>query len=138
MTSNTYTRPEPATATEFRGLSCYQATPDQPSRVQLSIVVPTVDDAKQLASLFPKSLRVRSTRFTTDQWTPGQHNAYGYVELDVRLIGDDANGGVNETGVKRYRTFTRKLAELGYTLAWDGTYWRNSYQSQAEFEAAIA
>jgi hypothetical protein len=121
---------------EFRAQAYFTGVPEQPNFIELTAVVPTTDDAKQVAAQFPKSLRVGSTRLTTPEWTPGEHRSYGYVRLQVFLTANDANGGINEGGIKRYQSFMRHVGRLGYTVRWnpDG---RAGYPTQEAFEAAI-
>lgn len=122
---------------EFRAQAHFIGQPEQPNLVEITTVVPTVEDANQVAAEFPKSLRVGAVRYAGDQWTPGSHRSYGFVRFQVFLTANDANGGVNEGGVKRYQSFMRHVERLGYGLVWnpDG---RASYQTREAFEAAIA
>ena len=75
----------------------------------------------EVAALFPKSV------------------GFGrYGDMFVKLTSNAVNGGVNETGIRRYRSLVRHAAKLGVEIVWTTGNVRNAYQTQADFEAAIA
>lgn len=79
----------------------------QPTGAQIVMVTRTVAEAQAIAALFPKSVKVRATEFTTHR--KGQYHenfVLGYVHLPfVQLATNGVNGGRNETGLKRLRSF---------------------------------
>lgn len=64
-----------------------------------------------LSASFPKSTRVGLKLGMT---TAGRK--YYYLAFDAKLSADAANGGVNETGMKRISSFERAAAKLGVEL----------------------
>lgn len=94
-------------------------------------------EAEALADLdfFPKS-----AKFTMDRVTfvrEGRHGFYYQIQTQANLAADGVNKGVNETGVKRYRTVVRNAECMG--IVWQGSevVYPNSYLSREEFEAAL-
>lgn len=55
------------------------------------------------------------------------------------LAANGANGGVNETGVRRYRSLIRRAQQLGVTIEWHGNAagFRTVLISQEAFEANV-
>ncbi len=79
--------------------------------------------AAAIAAAFPKSLRLRACSLSSqDGYRP-------YINFHVRLSADGVNGGFNETGVKRYRSFRKQIEKLGHTAEWTMSY-RNSLTEQ--------
>ena len=91
----------------------------------------------QVAALFPKSYKVSGTtlgRETLQSLTevPAglsipeivKHPSYGfetvgYVTIQANFRADGVNGGKNETGIKRARSFLAKAEALGFQVEWD-------------------
>lgn len=88
-------------------------------------------EADAIAAQLPKSLRVRAMGYSN---SPTYH---GYIQFRADLETNNVNGGVNETGLKRYRSLRKHLARLGHATTWVATY-ANSYDTEEAFEAAIA
>lgn len=113
----------------------------------------TLEDAQAFAAQFPKSWKVKSWTCSSDElqvtqrfgstdgftiepstissrW--GGRITYGIVALQCKLATDGVNGGRNEAGIKRYRAFTAKLAELGIELKADTSYSNAATLEQVE------
>jgi len=106
-------------------------TPGPPAAWSLHGRTRTVEGAKAIAVLFPKSAGVTGTGLSGDpNGNRGSFGAHG------KLKADGVNGGRNEAGIRRYRTIVKTAAKLGIAIQWLGQC-GNSYRSQAEFESAI-
>lgn len=86
-----------------------------PYRLMMSIVVTTVETAKEIAARFPKSYGVKATTLTR----PIDHTnldlgweRVGYVLAQAYLDSDGVNGGKNETGLARFAKIEAKLATM--------------------------
>lgn len=120
-------------------------TPDytRPTRVELrSANYPTREDAEAFVALFPKSTKFRIT-FCDTPVTPGVYDGahtrtWSAVSATV-LAADDVNGGINETGVKRYRSTIARAAKAGVAVEWGfgGRAAFNAYPTREAFDAAI-
>ena len=106
----------------------------EPTLYKFSAEVPTVEDARAFAALFPKSHKVHGTSLTT--YAEGGSVVTGLVNHESYISPNKANGGVNETAVKRYRAIVKKLAALGVEIVYSKAY-LNSYETREAFEAAI-
>jgi hypothetical protein len=91
----------------------------QVARFNLRMVTETVEQAREIAASFPKSLKVRATTLSTwtGSWDDGTYEpkTYGYVTSTIELLPTGANKGLNETGIKRYwslKRFAAKMKEL--------------------------
>lgn len=91
--------------------------------------VPTREAAEELASTFPKGLRVHAVECSTRDG-----NVF-YVRASASLSSTGATGALNETSQRRVRGLFRALGKRGDTIAWAAPY-VNSYASREEFEAA--
>lgn len=89
------------------------------------------ETADAFAGQFPKACQMRAYNLGGDP----EHTAM--VRSTARLTSDGVNGGVNETGVKRYRAAVRACAKLGASITYTTPY-GNSYPTREAFEAAIA
>lgn len=97
----------------------------------------TVADAQAFAAEFPKSWKVKPCSLSTTELyvterygstegftiVPssiesryGGNITQGTVQQRAELQADGVNGGRNETGIKRLKAFTAKLAEMGIEL----------------------
>ncbi len=81
----------------------------------------TADEATALAASFPRSVRARAVGAT--------------VRLEIALRANGANGGVNETGLRRYATFRRVAAKLGPEVVYVPGNAVNAFRTAADFEA---
>jgi len=91
---------------ERSGLEYVEATSDR---------TVTPDQAKAIAAEFPKSVGLRAHRFI------GHSGAKetGEVVFRAHLHPNKSNRGVDEGGVKRYRSFRKHAERLGYEVQYD-------------------
>jgi hypothetical protein len=94
------------------------------------------DQAKAIAAQFPKRLGVRAHRFI------GRNGASATGEVVFRsdLFPGNSKHGVNESGVKRYRSFLEHAGRLGYEVHYDSGNFRGSANvlpSEEEFERRL-
>lgn len=99
--------------------------------IKASIEVASVADAKALAAQFPKAIGLRALRLLG-----GPTEASGIVEFQARISADGVNGGTNEAGIKRYRSFRKHLDRHGIEVNWRMRY-ANAW-TEAELEAHLA
>lgn len=76
-----------------------------------------VPAGEAIAERFPKSAGVRATHCSGD-WDGHR----GSVSWQAKLSADRVNGGVNEAGMRRWRSFTRNAAKAGYVLRYSARY----------------
>lgn len=84
-----------------------------PGQIRVSALLAegtTRDDAAAIAALFPKSLKVTATRMST---ATGES---GMVCLTVNTKANGVIGETNETGNKRFESFLKHAARLGFTV----------------------
>ena len=80
-----------------------------------------IDDAAlkeegiEICAKFPKSARVGLRREVSVE-IGERSRAFYYLHFEVKLSADAANGGKNETGMKRIATFEKAAAKLGIEL----------------------
>ena len=80
-----------------------------------------IDDADlkaegiELCAKFPKSARVGLYRAVSVE-AGERSRAYYFLRFEAKLAADGANGGVNETGIKRIASFEKAAAKLGVDL----------------------
>jgi hypothetical protein len=120
-------------------LDAYHTHDGQPQGWKLVLVLETVEQAREFVAAAPKSLKLRATTLTgpiNDAYENGSRE-WGYVTTDAALLKDGVNGGVNETGIKRYWSLKKWAAKAGVELVWTRQ-WANSYATQADFEAALS
>jgi hypothetical protein len=119
--------------------------PDLPQTIEASLVASTeptetykADAAAWLAARpAPKSLGLKATGLTTPEYSAdGRYRTVPFIRWQANLTGDGVNGGVNETGLRRYRRLLAWAAEHGVPVVWAPIY-ANAYASQADLEAAI-
>jgi len=79
-------------------------------RVTFYIDTATVEEAREVAALFPKSVNARAKGL----WGSAEHK--GTVTMVAKLAADGANGGVNETGLRRARRFVKVCQDHGIQL----------------------
>ncbi len=97
--------------------------------IGVSALLPAVADAEAVAARFPKSCQVRVTRTASLDWDGDR----GSVKMQVKLSPDAVNRGVNEAGLRRYRSFARHAARLGYRVVYAATY--GNSLTEGEFTA---
>ncbi len=93
---------------------------DHPTSVTISAVqaniyrnFATADEAAGFAAQFPKSMRLHTAILC------GFEDGTAYrVGVSVTLDANGANGGVNETGIKRARRFLTALIDSGTTITY--------------------
>jgi hypothetical protein len=114
----------------------YDLHPERPQDYTLrSPDFATREEAEAWAAQFPKAVRFY---VTTLSYSDGRAMTYHARTGSVRLTADAVNGGVNETGVRRYRSAIRTAAKLGLDVVFPaGGNVVNAYTDRAAFEAAI-
>lgn len=106
-------------------------TNNKPSGIRVMCVFATLADAEAVASTMPKMVKARTRRlFGSDAGT-------GFLDVMVDLCKNGVNGGVNESGIKRYRQLCKWCDANGHTVEYRPSF-KNSYPSLAELDAAIA
>jgi hypothetical protein len=93
----------------------------------------TPDEARAIAAQFPKSLGLRAHRFIRRPRAAGT----GEVVLHADLCPNKSREGVNEDGVKRYRSFRKHAAHLGHKVDYDAGPFQSSpnvISSEEDFE----
>lgn len=75
--------------------------------------VATAEQADEVVAAMPRAIRARRTRL----WF-GDGTACGAITFDAKLDPNAVNGGVNETGIKRYRALRRWIQDQGITVEW--------------------
>lgn len=89
-------------------------------------VFATEEERDTFLARFPKSAGVKATTLGAAD------RSYPAVRAQANLYADGVNKGINETGLKRYRTIVRIAPELPWK-----TSFLNSYPTRAAFEAAL-
>lgn len=90
----------------------------------------TREAAEADLDFFPKM-----AKFVVNRVTTGRGTGYFQIRTSARLAADGVNGGVNETGVKRYRAVARNAP----AVTWQGEecVYGNSFLTREDFEAAL-
>lgn len=103
-------------------------------RVEVTSDYTTEAEALAILADFPKSagLKIHRIGGDADCWT--SEDKRWKVYMIAQLCSNGANGGVNETGLKRVKTIRRVAAAKGYTVAWPKKY--ANAVTEAEFDAA--
>lgn len=102
--------------------------------VTANIEVPTLEAAQALAAEFPKTTKVRATTLTSPidgDYTKGSR-VTGIVTFQATTASNGVNGGTNETGIRRLRSFRKALAGLGISESIETPY--SNSLSADEFE----
>lgn len=123
------------------------------SGLHASAIVETRDAAREIAGQFPKSAGLRAGTLSTTldslrERTPDvaarvEHRAdprevtmeVGYVSITVKLAADGVNGGTNEYGLRRFRSFLRTCQRLGYATQYTTPY--SNSLSAAEYQRLV-
>lgn len=113
--------------------------PAFPQNVRISCQVETVEIAEAYAAEFPKGAKIRASRLTAPDRVNGGWRDYGLITGSIGFKADGVNGGINETGLKRYRTWIKALDKLDHTIVFPHVpdNYVNAYKSRAAFEEAI-
>ena len=96
----------------------------------------TADGAEDIAAQFPKSIGLRVHRFIGRAGVPESCE----VELHANLCPNRSDQGVNEGGVKRYRSFREHAARLGHKVDDDPAHSQSSpdiISSETDFGTAF-
>jgi hypothetical protein len=104
--------------------------------VEASTRTATPDQAKAIAGQFPKSVRLRAHSFIGRNGA----NATGEVVFRTDLYPNKSKHGVNEKGVKRYRSFREHAKRLGHEVNYDPGDFQGSFDivpSEEEFEQRL-
>lgn len=105
--------------------------PEHPQGVSYNIKAESHDEAKHIASQFAKSHGVRAV---VSHERDG--SVTGHANGNVTLKSDRVNGGVNETGLKRFEAVMKRADALGIKKEWSAP-WGNSYKTEADFRSAL-
>ena len=93
----------------------------------------TPDEAKAIAAQFPRGIGLRAHRFIGRR----EARATGEAVFHADLCPDKPRQGVNEGGVKRYRSFREHAEHLGHEVGYDPGYFQSSpdvVSSEEDFE----
>jgi len=93
----------------------------------------TPDEAKAIEAQFPRSIGLHAHRFTG---RPGATET-GDVVFHADLCPNKPRQGVNEDGVKRYRSFRKHAERLGHEVDYDPGHFQSSpdvVSSEEDFE----
>lgn len=103
-----------------------------PSHAEITMQFTSREEMESFAAKLPKSLRARTGYFLNP--VSGDR---AWIEIRVKLAPVKGNER-NETGIKRLRAAEAKLTALGVCVKFDADRAYNSYQTRADFDAAIA
>lgn len=115
--------------TTFKIVAC--KTSPSSHHLTAEIEVANVEEARELRSQFPKGLRLIATslmHYEVDGWGA----TTGLLVLDVDLRSNGVTGEVNETGIRRYRSFRKHAARLGFDTEWVMRYVNSITEDQLE------
>lgn len=115
---------------------------DRPSHVQAVMYLDGAEEADALAALFPKGVRIKRSSL-------GGHEDLGGGRVDwdrpwtlhslnfhAALGANGNNGGVNEAGLKRYRSLVKACEKAGIVVEFETGRYGNAYGSREAFEQA--
>lgn len=106
--------------------------PADAQSVEISLSVATIERAREIAGMFPKAAKA-----TAYPVASANGNYAGVRVGSANLVPNGTKGAANETGVARYRKARKAIEALGFDVEWV-TPFKNSYATEAEFEAALA
>lgn len=109
--------------------------PDKAQGIEFTAILDTPEAAVEFVARFPKSAKLRATTLGT--YDDAGNFTLGYVSHRINLRSDGVNGGVNETGIKRYRSILKAAEKAGIRVEFKGTGFLNSYPTQADLNAAL-
>ena len=87
-----------------------------PAQITAIAAAPTVDAAREIAALFPKSLRIRAHVWTRVDPATDELVDQGGVWMSVDTAPSRVTGEVNESGMRRYRSFLKHCKRLGFEI----------------------
>jgi len=102
-----------------------------PTHFEFQQDFPTIEDATAFRDQFPKATKL----FVYTIHTSEGGKYYG-VTTRANLTSDRNNGGINETGLRRYQAVIKAAAKLGIEIVCDPNA-TNAYETREEFEQAI-
>jgi hypothetical protein len=116
--------------------------------IEATLEVDTPEEAREIAASFPKSAKVHGQTLHTyvadenghailDSEGCHQTLYHGWVSFHAKIKADDVNGGRNETGIRRYRSFSKAAEKLGFAVEYDANAFGNSL-SVEELEEATS
>lgn len=126
------------------------------AEIKVRIVTATREEAAEIASRFPKSLRVRASSTSGSDYydhevtDPRYSKAHklddlwahtwevGTVSFSASFAADGVNKGANETGLKRYRSFVKNAAKLGIPLTFAPLSSASDVESHGELDELLA
>jgi hypothetical protein len=85
------------------------------TRIEAAAQLPagsTYEDAQAIAALFPKSVKVVGT---TVSFSDGREPV-GCVLFSASITANKTTGEVNEASMRRYNTFLKAAAKLGFVI----------------------
>lgn len=105
-------------------------------RIEAAMYVDDKAEAQAIADQFPKSVKLYAGTLHASHEPEGRD--YGYVQFVAGLSSDKVNGGVNETGLKRWASFLKNAEKLGIAVEWDTEPAPQKYATREAFEEALA
>ena len=121
-----YSPTQPTLVTFQPSLEATYGPEGEPQRWNLYGVFETAEERDAFIARFPKSAGVRRSTLSSAE------GSFPAAAAQGNLWADGVNKGVNETGLKRYRTIARIAPEL----PWKSTF-LNAFPTRAAFEAAL-
>jgi hypothetical protein len=91
----------------------------------------TVEAATAFVAQFPKSVKMFTCTVSTSEG-----GKYYLVNTRANLTSNGINGGINETGLRRYQAVVKAAAKLGVEIVCTPNA-SNAYETQEAFEQAI-
>jgi hypothetical protein len=111
--------------------SPYFSDSHAPTHFEFRQDFPTIEAATAFVAQFPKTTKM----FTFTVHTSEGGKYYG-VATRANLASDRNNGGINETGLRRYQAVTKAAAKLGIEIVCVPNA-ANAYETREAFEQAI-
>lgn len=115
-------------AGEVRYSVYFEPADRSPLHAKVSVYFPTEADAKAFAAQFPKSVRLSAGPMS------GLEQFKGWAGFSIQLRSDNKVGTVNETGIKRLKTFFSRCVKLSVPVV----YVMNAGNSYPEAEGRAA
>jgi hypothetical protein len=126
--------------------------------IDITIWTESHETAREVVAQFPKSLRMRATTCSgADYYDHEVHDerygriwhsprtgdyshswSTGYVSFRVNCSPDGVNQGINEAGIKRYRSFRRHCERLGIPVQFTVPRFVNAVLSEDHLERLLA
>lgn len=89
-----------------------------------------VDDADATVALFPKSVGLKATTLRS------RDGVFPFVNGHAQLLANGANGGINETGLRRLRAALKAADKAGIEVEYDAAV-GNAYATLADALTAL-